>query len=69
VQKRLEEFGKVLFPVAGQFNEISRDFHDLIKFAAEDIAKTRFQTTIGPIPWHFKQRVGMHLFRTGMAFN
>jgi len=45
VQKRLEEFGKVLFPVTGQFNEISRDFHDLIKFAAEDIAKTRFQTT------------------------
>ena len=24
-QKRLEEFGKVLFPVAGQFNEINRD--------------------------------------------
>jgi len=23
--------------VAGQFNEISRDFPDLIKFAAEDI--------------------------------
>ena len=78
VQKRLEEFGKVLFPVAGQFNEISRDFHDLIRFAAEDIAKTRFQTTtlpvkshselIGPISWHLKQRVGMHLFRTGMAF-
>jgi len=35
VQKRLEEFGKVLFPVAGQFNEISRDFHDLIKFVTE----------------------------------
>jgi len=44
VQRRLEEFGKVLFPVAGQFHEISRDFHDLIKFATEDIAKTRFQT-------------------------
>ena len=50
----------------------------LIKFATEDIAKTRFQTTtlpvnshtelIGPISWHLKQRVGMHLFRTGMAF-
>jgi len=51
--------------VAGQFNEISRDFHDLIKFATEDIAKTQFQTTtlpvkshtelIGPISWHLKQ--------------
>jgi len=40
--------------------------------------KTRFQTTtlpvkshtelIGPITWHLKQCVDMHLFRTGMAF-
>jgi len=69
----LEEFGKVLFPVAGQFNEISRDFHDLIKFAAEDIAKIRFQTTTLPVVphgahWYHLQRVGMHLFRTDMAF-
>jgi len=41
-----------LFPVAGQFNEISRDFHDLIRFAAEDIAKTRFQTTMLPVKSH-----------------
>ena len=40
--------------------------------------KTRFKTTtlpvkshmelVGIISWHSKQRVGMHLFRTGMAF-
>jgi len=35
----------VLFPVAGQCNEISPDFHDRIKFAVEDNTKTRFQTT------------------------
>jgi len=43
VRKRLKELDKILYLVAGQFNKISRDFHDdLIKFAAEDIAKTRF---------------------------
>jgi len=43
-RKRLEELGKVLFPVAGQLNEISRNFHDLHKFVVEDVAKVRFQT-------------------------
>ena len=78
VQTRLEEFGDIKIPVAGMFNEISRDFHDIIKFTAQDVAKVQFQTTtlpvqsaselIGPIMWSMKQKVGMHLFRTGMAF-
>jgi len=82
VQKRLEEFGKVLFPVAGQFNEISRDFHDLINaslWRRENIVKIRSQTTtllvkyhtelIGPISLRMQQCVGMHLLRTGMTFD
>ena len=36
----------MFFPVAGQFNEISRNFHLLINLSAEDIAKARFQTTL-----------------------
>ena len=80
VQTRLQEYGEIRFPVVvGQFNEISREFHDLIKFSAEDIAKKRFETTtlpidahaelIGPIVWYLKQLVGMHLFRTHVAYN
>ena len=65
VQTRLEEYGDIKIPVAGMFNEISRDFHDLIAFTAQDIAKKRFEATtlpveshaelIGPIVWHLKQ--------------
>jgi len=40
--------GIVLCPL----DQISRDFHDLIKFAAEYIAKTRYQTTMLPVKSH-----------------
>jgi hypothetical protein len=77
VETRLAEYGRVLFPTAGWFNEGSRDLHDIITLATEDIAKKQFQSTvlpvkdytelIGPIGWKIKQRLGMQLFRTGMA--
>ena len=44
----MEEFGDIKIPVAGMFNEISRDFHDIIKFTAQDVAKVQFQTTTLP---------------------
>ena len=78
VQQRIIELGDVRAPVVGAFNEISKDFHTIIKIVAEDIAKKRFESTtlpidshqelIGPITWDIKQRLGMHLFRSAMAF-
>jgi len=70
-----------MYQVSVQRNQQGLSRPVLIVFAAEDTAKTRSQTTalpvkshtelIGPVSWHFKQRVGMYiliLFRTGMAF-
>jgi hypothetical protein len=78
VQQCITALGDVRAPVVGAFNEISKDFHTLIRLAAEDIAKKRFEVTtlpiesyqelLGPISWDLKQRLGMHLFRSAMAF-
>lgn len=49
VETRLAEFGDILFPTVGWFNEGSRDLHDMIAFAVEDIAKRQFESTLLPV--------------------
>ena len=72
VQKRLEEFGKVLFPVAGQFTKSAGASTTSSSSRRETLQTTMLPVKshtefIGPISWYMKQRVGVHLFRIGMA--